>query len=253
MAIYQEKNKNKLPKSGYSWYYRCYYTDMYGNRKQKQSKMYSTKKEAKDAEMEFLSEIRSTDEIDYNISFENVYNEWLQCKMSQVKITTFYGIKKMLDKHIFDYFSNFKLNSIKLSNLNNWKKELLEKKLCISKTNKIISYLKELLNYANIYYSYDLKIVNSLMKIRDDSPKTNIKDSEKNFWTKEEFDKFISSINDSYYKLIFIFLYRTGLRIGELRALQWDDINLTNKTLKINKSMSKDTFDVELFKLVDLI
>ena len=35
MPVYQEKNKNKLTKDGRSWYYRCYYTDIYGIRKQK--------------------------------------------------------------------------------------------------------------------------------------------------------------------------------------------------------------------------
>ncbi len=63
MPQYQEKSKKKWTKDGHSWYYRCYYTDMYGNRKQKESEKFFTKKEAKDAEMEFLRKIASTDEI----------------------------------------------------------------------------------------------------------------------------------------------------------------------------------------------
>ena len=46
MAVYQEKDKKKWTKDGRKWYYRCYYTDIKGNRKQKISKMYETKKQA---------------------------------------------------------------------------------------------------------------------------------------------------------------------------------------------------------------
>ena len=37
-------------------------------------------------------------------------------------------------------------------------------------------------------------------------------------------------------------MYYTGVRLGELRALNWNDINFTKKTLSITKSMSKESF-----------
>ena len=54
MAVYNEKNKNKWTKDGRHYYYKCYYTDMYGNRKQKVSKMFLTSNEAKNSEREFF-------------------------------------------------------------------------------------------------------------------------------------------------------------------------------------------------------
>ena len=87
MPVYQEKNKNKLPKNGCSWYFRCYYLDLYGKRKQKQSKMYTTKKVAQEAEREFLNKVNTTDEVDYNINFETVYNDWLSYKKCMLKPT----------------------------------------------------------------------------------------------------------------------------------------------------------------------
>lgn len=47
MAIYKEKNKKKYSKDGRSWYFRTYYNDLNGNRKQKTSKMFLTKAEHK--------------------------------------------------------------------------------------------------------------------------------------------------------------------------------------------------------------
>ncbi|WP_041638986.1 site-specific integrase [Anoxybacillus flavithermus] len=39
------------------------------------------------------------------------------------------------------------------------------------------------------------------------------------------------------YYVLFTLLARTGLRIGEALALTWDDIDLENKTLTVNKTL----------------
>lgn len=236
MPVYQEKNKNKWTKDGRSWYFKCYYTDMYGNRKQKVSKMFKTKSEAKENENEFLVNIKKQDETDHNISFENVFNEWLMKKKSQVKSTTYYGIKKNTIKHILSYFKNFKLHSIKTNSLLLWKKELEKNKFTISYQNTIIGYFTEILEYAKNNYEFDSKIISKLHKDKIEIVK-NIKETvEQNYWTYEEFNKFISCVDEELYKIMFIFLYYTGLRLGEMIALNWNDIDFKNKTIRINKT-----------------
>lgn len=244
MAVYQRKDKNgKIIKDtkGNSWYYRCYFTDRYGNRKQTKSRLYPTKGIASDEEHEFLRSIKTTDTIDLNINFKYVCDEWLNFKRNKIKITTYYGVEKTTKKYIYKYFYNFKLHDIKIHNLQEWKNTLIKSNLSISRTNLIISYLKEILTYSNVYYDFDTKIANYLVKIRDDSPIKNdtLKD---NYWTYEEYNRFITNVDDNYYSLIFKFLYYTGVRLGELRALNWNDIDFIKKTLSITKSMSKDSF-----------
>lgn len=244
MAVYQRKDKNgKVIKDtkGNSWYYRCYFTDRYGNRKQTKSRLYPTKGIASDEEHEFLRSIKTTDTIDLNINFKYVCDEWLNFKRNKIKITTYYGVEKTTKKYIYKYFYNFKLHDIKIHNLQEWKNTLIKSNLSISRTNLIISYLKEILTYSNMYYDFDTKIANYLVKIRDDSPIKNdsLKD---NYWTYEEYNRFITNVDDNYYSLIFKFLYYTGVRLGELRALNWNDIDFIKKTLSITKSMSKDSF-----------
>ncbi len=244
MAVYQRKDKNgKVIKDtkGNSWYYRCYFTDRYGNRKQTKSRLYPTKGIASDEEHEFLRSIKTTDTIDLNINFKYVCDEWLNFKRNKIKITTYYGVEKTTKKYIYKYFYNFKLHDIKIHNLQEWKNTLIKSNLSISRTNLIISYLKEILTYSNVYYDFDTKIANYLVKIRDDSPIKNdsLKD---NYWTYEEYNRFITNVDDNYYSLIFKFLYYSGVRLGELRALNWNDIDFIKKTLSITKSMSKDSF-----------
>lgn len=55
--------------------------------------------------------------------------------------------------------------------------------------------------------------------------------------TVEEQDKFIESIKGDFYYNILMVLLSTGLRIGEACALTWDDIDLENELIKINKTL----------------
>ena len=45
-----------------------------------------------------------------------------------------------------------------------------------------------------------------------------------NYWTYEEFEKFISVVDNEVYKTLYSTLYYTGMRLGECLALNWNDI-----------------------------
>ncbi|HFJ9429820.1 hypothetical protein LKL95_27910 [Bacillus cereus] len=63
------------------------------------------------------------------------------------------------------------------------------------------------------------------------------------FWTKNEFQKVLSTFNlDHYYEhysFIIIWLYfMTGLPVNEATAIRWkEDINLENRTLTVSHSL----------------
>lgn len=234
MPVYETK---KATKDGRKYYFSCYYVDKYGIRKKYKSKKYSGKRECERAERKFLDNTEYKDLTDYDVMFEDVFNEWLEYKSSSVKTSTYYSIEHRLKKHILSFFEKYKLHSIKINNILLWKKELMAKNLCIDNTNKIIKYFQKILMYAVNNYDYDIKIVSKLQVIKDESVKKE-NTSNWNFWTYEDFKKFINVVDDDYFRMIFIFLYYTGVRIGELLALNWNDIDFIKKTLRINKTLS---------------
>ena len=243
MAIYQDKTKSGniiKTKDGRSWYYRVYYTDKYGNRKQKKSAKYFKKIEAQDAERNFLDKINGNDEKEKDLTFLKVYNEWLLYKKTQLKITTFYNLEKNTNKNILSFFNNYKLFSINITSMNEWMKYITNLNCSISYKNSMIGYCREIFSYAKDNYDFDYKVINKIYNIREDSAfiNNNIKNAEWNYWTYEEWNKFIKTVDDDYYNLIFNFLYYTGLREGELFALNWNDIDFENKKLTINKSLT---------------
>lgn len=59
------------------------------------------------------------------------------------------------------------------------------------------------------------------------------------FWTRDQFDKFISNITDPTYHALFTFMFFTGRRKGELFALSPADVQPT--AIKVNKSLTRKT------------
>lgn len=243
MAVYQDRDKNGniiKTKDGRSWYFRVYYDDKFGNRKQHKSKKFMKKNEAQDAERNFLYKIKNSDEIDKNVSFQQVYYEWLSYKKTQLKLTTFYNLEKNTKKQILNFFDKYKLLKIKAPEINDYIAFINNLKCSISYKNSMIGYFKEILNFAKDNYDYDQRLINKIYNLREDSTfiTDNLKNSEWNFWTYEEFNKFIKEVDDEFYNLIFTFLYFTGLREGEMIALNWNDIDFDNKKLIINKNFT---------------
>ena len=76
MPVYKDSRPTK---DGRCYFYKTRYTDIFGNRKQKKSKNFATKLEAKRAEAKFLLEIGSPDE-NYagNMTFGDLYNKFLE-------------------------------------------------------------------------------------------------------------------------------------------------------------------------------
>lgn len=58
------------------------------------------------------------------------------------------------------------------------------------------------------------------------------------FYTYDEFKQFISVKKNLKWKCIFEILYYCGIRHGELRGLQWKDIDLDKRTISIIKQIT---------------
>ncbi len=248
MPVYHETNKKKQTKDGRSYYYKCYYTDKFGNRKQKVSKMFKLRKEAEQDERNFLQAniTRNANNIEYtkNPSFEQVYNEWKFYKLKSLKCTTSYGLEKNLDKHIYNFFKEYKnIHSITLNVISMWLKYLESTKKKKKYLNVMIGYFKEFLSYASDNYDYDKKINSKIIKFRDDEVDDKIREAEWNFWTYDEFCTFIKTVDDKLYYTIFNFLYFTGLRLGEMIALTWDKLDFNKKTIYIDSNFTNKLGD----------
>ena len=211
---------------------RCYFFQLMINNKLYKSKRYLTRKECVEAEALYKLKKTSPDRLAFRV-VALAYFEYLK---TYTKYSTVYTYEKDYKKHISPFFDDKDIYSINILDYNEWYEKLAKKGYRIKYTNKINSLLKNIFNYAIQNYNLSSNPVIKTFK----EPKDKIITEPKiRYITKEEFNKFISVVDDPMYKLLFEMLFYTGMRKGELLCLTWNDIDLDNKVIHINKTLYK--------------
>lgn len=228
--IYQDKKSGK-------WYFVANLGyDEKGNRIRHWQRGFSTQKEAKIAYDEYMNNYSKTAvKTNSTMSYKEFYETYFEPDYKRsVGKSTFENRKSTMRLH-FAFFYKTKLKDINAVMLKKWQNKLAEKY-----SN---SYIRNI--YGIFQMSLDLAVKLGLLQVNVAKQVGNVKKvSQKiDFWTFEDFQKVIATIDksDYYQHFSFIFLwlmFMTGLRIGEAQALLWEkDINFTDKTLSVSKSM----------------
>lgn len=230
MSVTSVKVKNKKEKY---WQYRCYYTNFYGKRVQKNSKLFKYKKEAEEEERKFLNEINEKNIDNKNFTLTDIHNIRYNVKKNDgVRYST---LKSYNDKFFhLKILSKIKLVDLNIQHINKWKEELNKTNLAVSTKNDILKYLKALLNYARDYHGFNFGDVYPKIKKFQDARQEIV---DMDFYSLEEWEKYKENIEGIKWKCAFKFLYYCGLRRGELIALQWKDIDFMNKVVHITKKI----------------
>ncbi len=230
MPVY--KSKAEKTKTNKIWYFKCCYSDLEGNKKQKKSKKYLTKEEATKEEARFLLSI-GENVCNQKITFNYAYKELYLKKEEELRITTLKKINNYY-KHIENTLGKIQINKLTLRQFKKWKTEMNNKDLCCSYKNKIYKLLCEIVRYAETHYN----VTTNAIAIEGKFVDKNEKKKEMLFFTLEEFNKFLEVIDEQLWRTLFTVLFYCGLRQGELMALTWNDIDLDNKTIYINKTLT---------------
>ena len=142
--------------------------------------------------------------------------------------------KYIVELKILPYFGNKRVNDITAADIRQWQNELIKKGYAPTYLKSINNQLAALFNYAVRYYDLrdnPCRKAGSIGKSKAD---------EMDFWTKQEFKEFLPSMDSKpEARMAFLLLYWTGMRIGELLALTYEDIDLEKRCITINKSYQR--------------
>lgn len=61
---------------------------------------------------------------------------------------------------------------------------------------------------------------------------------ERRFLSQGEQNRFLHQVENNWYKEMFYIMFLTGMRIGEVGGLKWEDVDFKNKCININRSLS---------------
>ncbi len=216
------------------YYFYVRYTDNQGNLKQKysKSKKWKTKKEALKAENDFLESVKKDIDLVFdNITLDKLYSIYFESKSHHLKKKSLYTLDHAYRRHISPKFGKQIINTITKQDIMIWQKHLLAKGFKNQYLEKIQANLRSILIFG-VKYDYIEKNPFKIDFIKD---KTETK-KEMSYWNLQEYEKFISHVDDELYAALFATLYWGGLRIGEALALRVSDINFKTKIININKT-----------------
>ena len=183
------------------------------------------------------------------MKLKELFDVWLnKYAKHTIKLRTYITYQNIIDKHIIPVLGNYDLEDLSSSIIQEFIIIKIEKgnlntggKLAYNSVNAITSVLKQALKWA---YKLDYLNIDVTTKITVPQAK------EKKI---QVFDVKEQQILESYclnnkanYIGIVLCLY-TGIRIGELLALTWEDFDFDKKLLSINKnvcSLKKDGLTV---------
>ena len=236
MAIYKSKEKTK---DGRQWFFRCRYKNNLGKVLQHESKKYLTKSEAQQEERLFLTKRDNPVIVNFSIVALGYFDNLKQTK----KESTYYSHYSVYKTHIKSYFEQKDINNINISLVNEWKITLLKKGYKVNYLNKCYAVLCNIMNYAIKNFGLTYNVVRNSGPFEEKKEEV-IEDTKKlRYITYEEFNKFISVIDEKQWYAFFSFLYYTGMRKGEIQALTWNDIDFNNNYIIVNKTLSVKTID----------
>lgn len=224
--------RTKKTKDGVQYAFTFRYKDIFGNTKQYTSKGYPNRKQAVIEESKKRIELLENKNSTFNLTFNQIFQEYREYRKQDMKIQS---IKKLENLYkVFEPIGEVKINDYDLGKHKQFRLFIEQKDYSVAYKNKIIGLLKRLIKYSNKYYNTNDTILNFI----DNFKEVNKFKKEMQFFTYDEFQKFVSVIDEFDYKTFFETLYYLGLRQGECTALTWNDIDFQKKEVSINKTLT---------------
>ena len=188
------------------WLIQYRYTDWQGKRRKSTKRGFATKREAE----EWLRNFLITQKADFDMKFADFWKMYCADMETRLREHTMRTKKYIVELKILPYFGNKRVNDITAADIRQWQNELIKMGYSPTYLKTINNQLSAIFNYAVRYY--DLKS-NPCAKAESMGKS---KAEEMDFWTGEEFRRFIDSVmNKRLSYMAFMTLYWTGMRLGD--------------------------------------
>lgn len=214
-----------------------------GDKKAKYGYVYArTYKEAKQKLIEKITNVSQVLDLSnkHNLDYGMVLDAWLQSTRLNVKESTYARYTFIANNHIRPSLGSYQISKISTQLVETFIEQKLTSgnlknggALSPKTVTDILTIIKSTMEYAR--YN-DIRVVCNLSKLT-----VKRKEKEMRVLSKTEQDDLVRVLlNDiDLYKFGVLLSLYTGIRIGELCALQWEDVCLETSTLKVRKTMQR--------------
>lgn len=166
-------------------------------------------------------------------TFSQLCSEWEECVRYQVKPSTYAVYLTMLEKHILPELGRYQVRRMNNKIVDQFLQDRQEQDLSWNTMRLIIFLLKAILHTGEDKGFYTAE------KIHYYIPK--YKKPYMKVFERGDAERLISYLEDSdrIFEMGLLISICTGIRVGELCGLQWQDVNWGRGTLQINRTVSR--------------
>ena len=167
-----------------------------------------------------------------DFNFILLSQEWIKTKATTVKPTTMAAYSLIIEKHLVPFYGDFE--RIGDSDIKNFIEKKMKEGLSAKSIKDIMVVLKMILKFIKSK-GYEVTSTDKILLPKEFRVK------ELPVFTIEQESKLLSYLNSNFsLKNLGIFIcLNTGLRIGEICALKWQDIDLERGFINVNKTLCR--------------
>ncbi|MBQ8725040.1 MAG: site-specific integrase, partial [Oscillospiraceae bacterium] len=162
-----------------------------------------------------------------------LFQEWIQAISSRVKESTIANYRMKAEKHIFPEFGDMDCCEINTSIIHEFIAEKIRSGLSARYVSDIVVLLKSVFKYASRIYQLYNPLADVIMPKKKQSEITLLNSEQQ-----EQLKIHLYRLKNHTALGVALCLY-TGLRIGELCALRWKDIDLKKRVLTVNHTVQR--------------
>ena len=167
-----------------------------------------------------------------NLSIEVWFDTWLRVyKINNVKIGTINTYKQCFEKYIQPILGKLKIKDIRPEQIQNLYNDMKDKGYAVATIDLVSIILSSMFKQAT-----KNEIIKKNPVLYTTKPKDR-KRTEKKAMTMEEQQLFMKYVDLSQYNNIYKIALYTGARAGELRALEWKDVDFKSRTINIRGTL----------------
>lgn len=229
-----------------------------GIEKQKKLSGFATKTLAKQGYTDFITSkcelvknnpIKKKNNLKSNLLVNDLIRQYLSSIFNQNKDSSIYDKQNIYRLFVLPYFEKTDIKKVSKEMLLEWQDSLWSKQN--PKTGEYYSYnyLSKVRAHFSVFLEWckdrgycEKNCFDDVKKPKRRSPKRKMQ-----IWTREEFEHFISFVDDPKYHALFTMLFFTGRRKNEILALYKTDIH--PDYIAVTKSLTRKTLNDEVYKI----
>lgn len=227
------------------WEAQSYYgTDEITGKRKKITKYGATEKEAVGKVRDALAEIKNGTYVEPNkMTVSKWFKEWLEIYAKpNVKQSTYVNYRTHIESRIIPAIGNLKLQRLRVDILQKFFNEQAESGSLIKESEPLSPKTVRNL-YTMMQTALQQAYLNELIpkKYIDSVKIPSAKQKEMRVLTRDEHKRLLSEIqrSEERYRAGILICLGTGIRVGELCGLRWEDFDEENKLLKIRRTLNR--------------